>query len=103
MSSFTTNFDGGSAYQINWPSFVTGKQGSSLQMQSALVNLAPGYQIVTLPFAVPTQAIFCDISLDAGSANPAAPIGAGLNDFNKIRLVNFGSVGVTVRYFCWCI
>lgn len=103
MSSFTTNYDGGSAYQINWPSTVTGKNGSSLQLQSALVNLSPGYQVVTLPFVVPTQAIFCDISIDAGSTNPGAAIGAGLSDFNKIRLVNFGSTGTTVRYYCWCV
>lgn len=103
MSSFTTNYDGGSAYQINWPSTVTGKNGSSLQLQSALVNLSPGYQVVTLPFVVPTQAVFCDISIDAGSANPGAAIGAGLSDFNKIRLVNFGSTGTTVRYYCWCV
>lgn len=103
MASFTTNYDGGSAYQINWPSTVTGKTGSSLQLQSALVNLSPGYQVVTLPFAVPTQAVFCDVSLDAGSANPAGVIGAGLSDFNKIRLVNFGSTGATVRYYCWCV
>jgi hypothetical protein len=103
MASFTTNYDGGSAYQINWPSTVTGKVGSGLQLQSALVNLSAGYQVVTLPFAVPTQAVFCDVSLDAGSANPSGVIGAGLSDFNKIRLVNFGSTGATVRYYCWCV
>lgn len=103
MTSFTTNFDGGSAYQINWPSNVAGKNGKGLQLQSALVNLSPGYQVVTLPFAVPTQAIFCDVSVDAGSANPGATVGAGLSDFNKIRLVNFGSTGATVRYYCWCV
>lgn len=103
MSSFTVNYDGGSAYSLKWPGIVAGLTGDGMQLQSALVNLSPGYTEITLPFAVNNQAIFCTISLDSNTSSPGYIIAAQVSDFNKIRLANYGSNAVTARYSCWCV
>ncbi|NWC62913.1 hypothetical protein [Cedecea sp. P7760] len=101
MSSFSYVSDGGSAYGIKFPSLNT---GGAVMMQTAQVNLPVGITDVTLPYAVPNAVISVVTSICNGATQPSngTVFAAIITAANKIRFINWGTLGITVQYQAWC-
>ncbi|WNJ81699.1 hypothetical protein RJE46_10875 [Cedecea neteri] len=101
MSSFSYVNDGGSAYGIKFPSL---NAGGAVMMQTAQVNLPVGITDITLPYAVPNAVISVVTSICNGATQPSngTVFAAIITAANKIRFINWGTLGITVQYQAWC-